>query len=166
MLLVVGRIGRAHGVRGEVTVEVRTDSPDERFKIGQILKTDPESNGPLIIESIRNNSGTLLLSFKNFNDRSAVEKLRNTLILAEVDPTQSNTSENDFHISQIVGAKVVDRNGKTLGLVKDVLSLPAQDTLVVDSDGAEVLVPFVKSYVPVVSIERAEITVENFEELR
>ncbi len=166
MLLVVGRIGRAHGVRGEVTVEVRTDSPDERFKIGQILKTDPESNGPLIIESIRNNSGTLLLSFKNFNDRSAVEKLRNTLILAEVDPSQSNTSENDFHISQIVGAKVVDRNGKTLGLVKDVLSLPAQDTLVVDSDGAEVLVPFVKSYVPVVSIERAEITVENFEELR
>ena len=166
MLLVVGRIGRAHGVRGEVTVEVRTDSPDERFKIGQILKTDPESNGPLIIESIRNNSGTLLLSFKNFNDRNAVEKLRNTLILAEVDPTQSNTSENDFHISQIVGAKVVDRNGKTLGLVKDVLSLPAQDTLVVDSDGAEVLVPFVKSYVPVVSIERAEITVENFEELR
>ena len=166
MLLVVGRIGRAHGVRGEVTVEVRTDSPDERFKIGQILKTDPESNGPLIIESIRNNSGTLLLSFKNFNDRSAVEKLRNTLILAEVDPTQSNTSENDFHISQIVGAKVVDRNGKNLGLVKDVLSLPAQDTLVVDSDGAEVLVPFVKSYVPVVSIERAEITVENFEELR
>jgi len=166
LLLVVGRIGRAHGVRGEVTVEVRTDSPDERFKIGQILKTDPESNGPLIIESIRNNSGTLLLSFKNFNDRSAVEKLRNTLILAEVDPSQSNTSENDFHISQIVGAKVVDRNGKTLGLVKDVLSLPAQDTLVVDSDGAEVLVPFVKSYVPVVSIERAEITVENFEELR
>lgn len=166
MLLVVGRIGRAHGVRGEVTVEVRTDSPDERFKIGQILKTDPESNGPLIIESIRNNSGTLLLSFKNFNDRNAVEKLRNTLILAEVDPSQSNTSENDFHISQIVGAKVVDRNGKTLGLVKDVLSLPAQDTLVVDSDGAEVLVPFVKSYVPVVSIERAEITVENFEELR
>ena len=166
MLLVVGRIGRAHGVRGEVTVEVRTDSPDERFKIGQILKTDPESNGPLIIESIRNNSGTLLLSFKNFNDRSAVEKLRNTLILAEVDPSQSNTSENDFHISQIVGAKVVDRNGKTLGLVKDVLSLPAQDTLVVDSDGAEVLIPFVKSYVPVVSIERAEITVENFEELR
>ena len=166
MLLVVGRIGRAHGVRGEVTVEVRTDSPDERFKIGQILKTDPESNGPLIIESIRNNSGTLLLSFKNFNDRSAVEKLRNTLILADVDPSQSNTSENDFHISQIVGAKVVDRNGKTLGLVKDVLSLPAQDTLVVDSDGAEVLVPFVKSYVPVVSIERAEITVENFEELR
>ena len=166
MLLVVGRIGRAHGVRGEVTVEVRTDSPDERFKIGQILKTDPESNGPLIIESIRNNSGTLLLSFKNFNDRNAVEKLRNTLILSEVDPSQSNTSENDFHISQIVGAKVVDRNGKTLGLVKDVLSLPAQDTLVVDSDGAEVLVPFVKSYVPVVSIERAEITVENFEELR
>ena len=166
MLLVVGRIGRAHGVRGEVTVEVRTDSPDERFKIGQILKTDPESNGPLIIESIRNNSGTLLLSFKNFNDRNAVEKLRNTLILAEVDPSQSNTSENDFHISQIVGAKVVDRNGKTLGLVKDVLSLPAQDTLVVDSDGAEVLVPFVKSYVPVVSIERVEITVENFEELR
>ena len=166
MLLVVGRIGRAHGVRGEVTVEVRTDSPDERFKIGQILKTDPESNGPLIIESIRNNSGTLLLSFKNFNDRSAVEKLRNTLILADVDPSQSNTSENDFHISQIVGAKVVDRNGKTLGLVKDVLSLPAQDTLVVDSDEGEVLVPFVKSYVPVVSIERAEITVENFEELR
>jgi 16S rRNA processing protein RimM len=49
LLLVVGRIGRAHGVRGEATIEVRTDSPEERFAIGSILKTDPEDKGPLKI---------------------------------------------------------------------------------------------------------------------
>lgn len=166
MLLVVGRIGRAHGVRGEVTVEVRTDSPNERFKVGEFLHTEPQSRGPLRIQSVRDHAGTLLLSFEGFDDRNKVETLRNTLLVADVDPTASNISNDDFHISQIVGATVIDSEGKVLGVVDDVISLPAQDTLVVKADGVDVLVPFVKAYVPAVSIERREITVRNFEGLR
>ena len=85
MLLVVGRIGRAHGVLGEATVEVRTDLPDERFYVGAQLTTDPAKFGPLTIESARGHNGVLLLKFTTIKDRTAIEKLRDVLLLAEVD---------------------------------------------------------------------------------
>jgi 16S rRNA processing protein RimM len=165
LLLVVARIGRAHGVRGEVTVELRTDVPEERFFIGAQMKTDPAERGPLTIASVRDHSGTLVLSFKEASDRNSVEKLRNTLLLAEVDPTDSNTSPDDFHISQIVGATVIDEVGRRRGVVIDVLALPSQDTLVVDAEGKEILIPFVKAYVPEISIKDREIKVRNVEGL-
>ena len=63
MQLVVGRIGRPHGVRGELTVEVRTDSPDTRFAPGSSLSTDPVTAGPLVVDDLRWHSGRLLLTF-------------------------------------------------------------------------------------------------------
>ncbi len=162
MLLVVGRIGRAHGVRGDATVEVRTDNPEARFFIGAKLQTDPIEKGPLTIRDAKVHSGTLLLAFEGVNDRTAVEKLRNVLLLAEVDPKESNISEDDFHISQIVDCKVVDETGKEWGAVVDVLQLPAQDTLVVGHDGREVLVPFVRAYVPEIDIENKRLVVVGF----
>ena len=165
MLLVVGRIGRAHGVRGEVTVEVRTDSPEQRFEVGTQLLTDPQANGPLTIKSARNHSGTLVLSFAEASDRNEVEKLRNTLLLADVDPEDANTTPDDFHISQIVGSSIIDENGSKRGVVIDVLSLPAQDTLVVDLNGKEILIPFVKAYAPHVDVALREIHVLNIDGL-
>jgi 16S rRNA processing protein RimM len=161
VLLVVGRIGRAHGVRGEATVEIRTDNPDARFYIGAKLTTDPKEKGPLVIKDLKVHSGTLLLSFEGVEDRTAVERLRNVLLLAEVDPKDSNVSEDDFHISQIIDCKVIDENGKAWGVVVDVLQLPAQDTLVIKVDGREVLVPFVKAYVPKVDIDNKLLTIVN-----
>lgn len=165
MLLVVGRIGRAHGVRGEVTVEVRTDSPEQRFEVGTQLLTDPQAHGPLTIKSARNHSGTLVLSFAEASDRNEVEKLRNTLLLADVDPEDANTTPDDFHISQIVGSSIIDENGSKRGVVIDVLSLPAQDTLVVDINGKEILIPFVKAYAPHVDVALREIHVLNIDGL-
>ena len=162
MLLVVGRIGRAHGVRGEATIEIRTDNPEARFFVGAKFQTDPKEKGPLIIRDLKFHSGTLLLAFEGVADRTAVEKLRNVLLMAEVDPKESNVSEDDFHISQIVDCTVIDESGKEWGKVVDVLQLPAQDTLVVLYDGKEVLVPFVRAYVPEVDIESKKLTITNF----
>ena len=165
MLLVVGRIGRAHGVRGEVTVEIRTDDPDSRFAIGATLATDPENKGPLTIRDARFHSGTLLLSFNGFDDRTSVEGLRNVLLLSDVNPKEANATEDDFHISQIVGSSVIDGEGIDWGLVVDVMHLPAQDTLVIDHNGREILVPFVKAFVPKVDIDKKIITVSSIESL-
>ena len=165
MLLVVGRIGRAHGVRGEVTVEIRTDDPDSRFAIGATLATDPENKGPLTIRDARFHSGTLLLSFNGFDDRTSVEGLRNVLLLSDVNPKEANATEDDFHISQIVGSSVIDGEGIDWGLVVDVMHLPAQDTLVIDHNGREILVPFVKAFVPKVDIDKKIITVNSIESL-
>ena len=165
MLLVVGRIGRAHGVRGEVTVEIRTDDPDSRFAIGATLATDPENKGPLTIRDARFHSGTLLLSFNGFDDRTSVESLRNVLLLSDVNPKEANATEDDFHVSQIVGSSVIDGEGIDWGLVVDVMHLPAQDTLVIDHNGREILVPFVKAFVPKVDIDKKIITVNSIESL-
>lgn len=165
MLLVVGRIGRAHGVRGDATIEVRTDNPESRFYAGAKLLTDPVEKGPLVIRDAKVHSGRLLLSFEGVDDRTAVEKLRNVLLLADVNPAESNISEDDFHISQIIDCSVVDENGRQWGKVVDVLQLPAQDTLVVASNEREILVPFVRAYVPNVDVANKVLTVVNFESL-
>ena len=166
MRLVVGRIGRAHGIHGEVTVEVRTDRPDQRFAVGRTLITDPETRGPLTISRSHDHSGTLLLGFREVTDRNQAEELRNTLLLAEVDTTESNISPDNFHITQIVGCSAVDGAGNLVGTIVDVLALPAHDTLVIDRNGDEMLVPFVKAHVPHIDLGERKITVVNFEELQ
>lgn len=158
MLLVVGRIGRAHGVRGEATIEVRTDDPDARFPVGASLQTDPAEKGPLTIVSGRVHNGILLLGFAGITDRTAVEKLRNTLLLAEVD-IDAESSDDLYHIAQIKGCLVFLENGTEVGVVTDVLELPAQDTLVIETSSGERLVPFVTSMVPTIDIENKKLVI-------
>ena len=158
MLLVVGRIGRAHGVRGEATIEVRTDDPDARFPVGASLQTDPAEKGPLTIVSGRVHNGILLLGFAGITDRTAVEKLRNTLLLAEVD-IDAESSDDLYHIAQIKGCSVFLENGTEVGVVTDVLELPAQDTLVIETSSGEKLVPFVTSMVPTIDIENKKLVI-------
>jgi len=159
MLLVVGRIGRAHGVHGEATIEIRTDLPDERFFVGNILVTEPASHGPLTIESARDHNGILLLKFKEVKDRTAIEKLRNTLLMADVDMAEEAEFEDEYHVQQLIGCVVVDEEGNSLGVLADVLNLPGQDLLAINTDRGEVLLPFVAEFVPDVNIEAKRITV-------
>ncbi len=149
-------------MRGEATIEIRTDNPEARFFVGAKLQTDPKEKGPLIIREAKVHNGTLLLAFEGVADRTAVEKLRNVLLMSDVDPKESNISEDDFHISQILECIVIDESGREWGKVVDVLQLPAQDTLVVEHGGKEVLVPFVKAYVPEVDIDAKRLTIINF----
>lgn len=165
MQLVVARIGRAHGVRGEVTVEVRTDNPDQRFKVGASFRTEPENLGPLRLVSLRNHNGTLLMSFDGYHDRNSVEALRNVLLIADVELPITDTASDEFHISQIVGCRVIDESNNEVGIVKDVLQLPSQDTLVINRNGAEILIPFVGKHVPAVDVNKKEIRVMNLEGL-
>ena len=83
MRLNVGRIGRAHGILGEATIEVRTDDAASRFALGATLETD--SNGTLVVDSVRVHNGILLLAFVGYSDRNAIEKLRDVLLYADVD---------------------------------------------------------------------------------
>jgi 16S rRNA processing protein RimM len=159
VLLVVGRIGRAHGVLGEVTIEIRTDLPDERFFIGATLTTDPVERGPLTIESVRDHNGILLLKFKEASDRTAVEKLRDTLLMADVDMADEAVVEGEYHVQQLVGLEVVDTSGNAFGELADVLNLPGQDVLAINTPNGEVLIPFVREFVPTVDLENRKITI-------
>ncbi len=158
MQLVVARIGRAHGVLGEATIEVRTDQPKDRFYIGSVLATEPNTFGPLTITSVRDHNGTLLLGFKGISDRNQVEELRNVLLLADVD-IEADSTEDDFHVQQLLQCQVSTQDGIELGPVTDVINLPGQDVLAVDYNGREVLIPFVKAIVPIVDVKNRKITV-------
>ena len=159
MLLVVGRIGRAHGVLGEATIEVRTDVPNERFYIGAKLFTEPESAGPLTITHVRDHNGTLLLKFAQAQDRNQIEKLRDTLLKADIDMSQEHKSEDEYHVQQLIGLTVVTDSGVHVGMLRDVLNLPGQDLLAVDTPNGEVLIPFVYEYVPDIDLEKGIVTI-------
>jgi 16S rRNA processing protein RimM len=153
VLVVVGRIGRAHGIHGELGVEVRTDEPEDRLAPGVVLVTDPVAAGPLTITAGRVHSGRLLLRFAGVDDRTAAESLRGTLLLADVDPGRRPDDEEEWYDHQLVGLAVVRADGAPVGEVAQVLHLPAHDVLAVRRpDDSEVLVPFVAEIVPEVDV--------------
>ncbi|MDT0341145.1 ribosome maturation factor RimM [Streptomyces litchfieldiae] len=153
MQVVVARIGRAHGIKGEVTVEVRTDEPELRLAPGERLTTDPPENGPLTIESGRVHSGRLLLRFAGVPDRTAAEALRNTLLVAEVDPEELPEDPEEFYDHQLVGLEAVTVDGALIGTVSDIAHLPGQDLLIVERpEGGEALIPFVGEIVPEIDL--------------
>ncbi|WP_030267153.1 ribosome maturation factor RimM [Streptomyces violens] len=161
MQLVVARIGRAHGIKGEVTVEVRTDEPELRLAPGAVLTTDPASTGPLTIETGRVHSGRLLLRFEGVKDRTAAEALRNTLLIAEVDPEELPEDPEEFYDHQLIDLDVVTEGGVEVGRIIEISHLPYHDLLIVERpDGSQVMIPFVAEIVPEIDLEeqRAVIT--------
>jgi 16S rRNA processing protein RimM len=154
--VVVARIGKAHGLRGEVTAQVLTGAPDERFVPGATFVTEPAAAGPLVLRSVRDNNGILLLGFENTDDRSGAEALRGTRLLADV--LADDGDEDAWYERDLVGLKVVTVDGAQVGEVTALESRPAQDLLVLRlTDGREVLVPFVTAIVPEVDVEGGRI---------
>lgn len=161
MRLVVGRIGKVHGLRGEVTVEVRTDDPDNRFAPGTALDTDPAERGPLTVESGREQGGRLVLRFAGIDDRTAAEGLRNTLLIVEADPDELPDDPDEYYDHQLVGLRVLTVDGREVGTVADMLHLPTQDLFAVTRpDGREALIPFVGEIVPKVDLKERTVLVD------
>lgn len=156
MEMVVGRIGRAHGVRGELSVEVRTDAPDERFVPGARLTTDPATAGPLVLRSVRKHQDRLLVCFDGVPDRTTAERLRGVLLLADVADAGPEGGEGDddaWYDHDLVGLQARQLDGTDIGRVVEVLHRPAQDALVVRrADGRRIQVPFVSAIVPTVDV--------------
>lgn len=161
MEVVVGRIGRPHGIRGEVSVEVRTDDPEGRLAPGTTVRTDPVAAGPLTITSGRVHSGRLLLSFEGYGDRSAAERLRGVSLVADVDPAERPEDPEEFYDHQLAGLAVRTVEGEDVGTLQEVLHLPGQDVLAVRTPaGDEVLVPFVHEIVPTVDLDAGHVLVD------
>ena len=161
-LLVVGRIGKPQGIKGEVTVEVRTDDPEQRFAEGAVLLTDPPERGPLVIETARSQNGRLMIGFVGCADRNDAELLRGTLLQVDARMLPAPEDEDEFHDHVLRGMTAVLVGGAALGAVVDVLHLPHGDVLVVRraDNGNEVLVPFVKAMVPEVDVVGRTLSVD------
>ena len=159
MRVVIGRIGKAHGIRGDVTVEVRTDEPDRRFAIGATLLTNHAT--PLVIADARDHSGRLLLHFVGVDDRNAAEALRGILLEADIDPTEVPEDPDEYFDRQLVGLQAVRVNGELLGSVSEIVHLPGHDLLAVTHPTrGEVLVPFVHEIVTDVDLLEGRVLID------
>ncbi|MGP3920802.1 ribosome maturation factor RimM [Nonomuraea sp. 10N515B] len=160
MQLVVGRIGRPHGVRGEVTVEVLTDEPERRFVVGTSIATDPADRGPLVVTGRRWHKDFLLIMFDGVTDRDVAEELRGTMLVIDSADVEPSDDPDEFHDHQLIGLAVETVAGDPVGEVTDVLH-HGQDLLVVRRKGAdEALIPFVKALVPEVDLQGGRLVVD------
>ncbi len=167
--VVVGRIGRPHGVRGDVTVEPRTDEPERRFAVGAVLRTQtPQGTPPqgsnrpaeLTVSAARWHQSRLLVSFEGVGDRDAAEGVRGLLLAVEVDPDEAPEDPEEFYDHQLVGLRVLTSDGEDVGELAEVLHGPGQDLLSVKApDGREILVPFVTELVPEVDVPGGRLVV-------
>jgi 16S rRNA processing protein RimM len=158
--LVVGRIGRAHGIRGDVLVDVRTDDPDLRFAAGSVLVTDPAAAGPLTIERSRWHSGKLLLAFEGYSDRTSTERLRGIRLVIDSDELEPLDDPDEFHDHQLVGLAALTTGGEKLGEVTEVIHGPAGELLAIArTGGTEVLIPFIREFVPEVDLAGGRVVV-------
>ena len=156
----VGRIGRPHGVRGEVTVEVRTDDPDLRFVPGAVLRTDPAERGPLTVAARRWHRDVLLLTLEGVESREAAEEVRNTELLVEVADLPALEDPDDFYDHQLVGLSARLADGSALGEVAAVRHEGADLLVIRRPDGGELLVPFVTAIVPTVDLDGGFVVVD------
>ena len=155
MELVIGRVAKAHGVTGEVVIEVRTDDPAGRFAPGAVLRGPKPRGGPqhsYVIETVREHAGRLLVRLAGVNDRNAADEMRGTLFLIEAAELPPIDDPDEFYDHELEGLAVRTIDGTAVGTVAEVLHTAAGELLSVKTpEGREVLVPFVGAIVTAVS---------------
>jgi len=131
--LLVGVVVRAHGLRGELVVEVRTDSPQERFAPGSVLVRalpDGSGAGSLTVETARPHSGRLLVRFVEAPDRDAAEALRGSRLLVDPATLPPTDDPDEFHVHQLEGLAAQLADGTTVGTVREIVHGPGGELLV------------------------------------
>lgn len=162
--LLVARVGRAHGIRGEVTVQVHTDDPESRFAPGSVLFLAPSRPGlpeTLTVTATRDHNGVRLLGFAEIADRNAAEALRGVRLELDVAEAEADTEDDAWYDHDLIGLVALDPAGESLGRVVGVEHLPAQDLLEVEVPGGERrLVPLVTAMVPEVDIAGGRVVID------
>ncbi|MBV9092788.1 MAG: ribosome maturation factor RimM [Streptosporangiaceae bacterium] len=166
MRVIVGRVGRPHGIRGEVAIAVTTDEPDLRFALGATVDAGPDPDGGqrgdgqptdgrrLTVASARWDRGHLLVTFAGITDRTAAAELTGTWLSVDSGQLPQPEDPDEFRDHDLIGLSVRTAAGEPVGEVTDVLH-HGQDLLVVrrpGPGGEECLVPFVKAIVPDVDV--------------
>lgn len=159
----VARIGKPHGIRGEVTVQLFTDEPERRLAAGSVLirvagdETTDRITTLLTVTRQRWNKSVCLLDFREVTDRNGAEALRGSTLFVEV-PMEDEPEEDGWYSHELAGFRCQGPDGEALGTLKELITGAAQDLLVVTAvSGEEVMVPFVEEIVPEVDVEHQRI---------
>ncbi|CAM3298579.1 ribosome maturation factor RimM [Nocardioides dubius] len=164
--VLVGRIGKPHGIRGEVTIDVRSDEPERRFAVGNTLRAQAPKGSTLALRGVtvvstRWHQGVLLARFEEAGDRNSAEALRGVLLHATIDAEATPEDPDEFYDHQLIGLAVFDLDGARIGEVTSLVH-GAQDLLAIKAtDGRPTLVPFVKALVPEVDVAGNRVVVAD-----
>jgi len=161
--VVVGVVGRPHGIRGELGIAVRTDEPTTRFATGAQLHAEGEPHRHWRVASHRWHNDRLLVCLDGVADRTAAEALRGTRLAASVPAAERPDDEAEFYDHQLVGLMVADHTGATVGEVVEVVHLPAHDLLAIEvvGTGERRLVPFAAALVPEVDLAGGQLVLAD-----
>ncbi|BBH64358.1 ribosome maturation factor RimM [Actinoplanes sp. OR16] len=181
MLLVVGQIGKPHGIRGEVSVVVRTDEPEERFTVGSVFITEVPRDrrvnaGPagapaegarfevperLVLEQIRWHQGRGIAVFEGIHDRNVAEAMRGVYLQVDSADVAPPEDPEEFHDHQLIGLRVESVDGSALGTVQRIDHAPSSDLIVLaKAGGGTALIPFVTAMVPTVDLDGGRVIVD------
>jgi 16S rRNA processing protein RimM len=163
MEVVVGRVAKAHGIRGELTVDPRTDSPEQRFAVeAKVLgQLRDGTRRTLTVAAVRQHTGRLLVTFAEVLTRDVAESLRGCLLLADTADLPPTGDPDEFYDHELEGLAVRLAEGDPIGTVREVSHAPGADLLVLElADGREALVPFVKEIVPEVDVQRGYVRLD------
>lgn len=155
--LLIGRVVKSHGIRGEVAVEVTTDDPDRRFAVGEVLRGRHRGREvTLTVKSARPHQGRLLVSFDEIPDRTAADTLRGTQFFGEPD---DDGDDDGFYDHELEGLRVL-HEGVDIGEVTGVMHTVNRVILeVTRTGGKETLIPFVEEIVPEVDLAAGTVTI-------
>jgi 16S rRNA processing protein RimM len=159
----VGRLTKAHGLKGAIKLELYTDEPERRFVPGAVFTLQVPTGSvwhgkTLQLDELKWYNGHPVAFFKDVPDRTVAESLVKAILWVDHDPAEPSTDENAWYDHQLVGLSVL-RDGAVVGTVSAIDHFPAQDLLTVTTAAGEVLVPFVTAIVPTVDIEAGTLTV-------
>jgi 16S rRNA processing protein RimM len=166
--VVVGRVAKAHGITGELAVDVRTDSPEERFAVGSVLtaRLRDGTSRDLTVAAARPHAGRLLVRFREVLTRDVAETLRGTLLLVDTASLPASDDPDEFYDHELEGLAAVLADGTRVGTVLEVAHGPAGELLVLRRDaptgevGGELLVPFVREIVPTVDVAGGRVVLD------
>jgi 16S rRNA processing protein RimM len=154
--VLVGIVGRPHGIRGEVSVDLRTDEPERRFAAQRQLRVE-DTERRLTVSASRASNGRFLVSFAGVEDRTAAEAVRGLRLVVDVVAAERPAQEGEFYDRQLIGLAVLDAAGVRRGVVTAVLHRSAQDLLEITTVAGPRLIPFVAALVPEVDLAAREV---------
>jgi 16S rRNA processing protein RimM len=157
VFLAVGRLRRAHGMDGEILMDIMTDFP-ERLRARKTVYVG-DDHRPMKISHVRRQHTAMLITFEGVDDSEAVGAFRNQLVFVIAD-TLPDLPEGEYYHHQLLGMAVVDENGEPVGFLSEILETGANDVyLVISPEGKETLLPAIEAVVLEVNLERREMRV-------
>ncbi len=164
VFVTLGRLGRPHGLRGEIRMSVWTDAPEERLRVGAVVYLG-ERRIRAIVRSTRWNREILLIAFEEYPDRTAVEALRNQRVYLPADSLPP-LDEDEVYAYRLLGLRVVTEEGKVLGTLREILETGANDVYLVETpEGGEILLPDIAEVILKIDPEAGEMRVRLLEGL-